>query len=82
LEVTVAGGIDELGSLRGIEVGAGQITYQRVPEPTGLTQQLLAAADIILPKVLPLRKVHVATREKLVSEQIWIQDFESLSVYT
>jgi transposase len=69
LEVTVAEGIDELGSLRGIEVGAGQITYQRVPEATGLTQQLLAAADIILPKVLPLRKVHVATRKKLVSER-------------
>jgi hypothetical protein len=29
----------------------------------------LAAADIILPKVLPLRKVHVATRKKLVSER-------------
>ena len=69
LEVTVAEGIDELGSLRGIEVGAGQIAYQRVPEATGLTRQLLTAADIILPKVLPLRKVHVATRKTLLAER-------------
>jgi transposase len=69
LEVTVAEGIDELGSLRGIEMGSGQLSYQRVPEPTGLTQQLLAAADIILPKVLPLRKVHVASRKTLLSER-------------
>src|SRR5271157_786198 len=69
LEVTVAEGIDELGSLRGIEMGAGQLAYQRVPEATGLSKQLLAAADIILPRVLPLRKVHVATRKKLVSER-------------
>jgi transposase len=69
LEVTVAEGIDELGSLRGIEIGAGPLAYQRVPEATGLNKQLLAAADIILPKVLPLRKVHVATRKKLKAER-------------
>ena len=69
LETTVAEGLDELGSLRGIEVGVGQASYQRVPEATGLSQQLLAAADIKLPKVLPLRKVHVATRKKLTSER-------------
>jgi hypothetical protein len=69
LEVTVAEGIDELGSLKGVEMGAGPLAYQRVPEATGLNKQLLAAADIVLPKVLPLRKVHVATRKKLVAER-------------
>jgi transposase len=69
LETTVAEGLDELGSLRGIEVGVGKATYQRVPEATGLSQQLLAAAEIKLPKVLPLRKVHVATRKKLIAER-------------
>jgi hypothetical protein len=69
LEVTVAEGIDELGSLRGIELTIGPATCQQVPEPTGLSKQLLAAADINLPAVLPLRKVHVATRKKLVSER-------------
>lgn len=41
LEVTVSEGIDELGSLRGIEMGLGQLAYQRLPEATGLNQQLL-----------------------------------------
>ncbi len=69
LEVTVAEGIDDLGSLRGVELAVGQATCQSVPEPTDLTKQLLDAADIRLPQVLPLRKVHVATRKKLVSER-------------
>ena len=69
LDTTVAEGIDDLGSLRGIELTIGQATCQQVPEPTGLTKQLLDAADIKLPEVLPARKVHVATRKKLVSER-------------
>jgi transposase len=69
LETTVAEGIDDLGSLRGIELTIGQATCQQVPEPTGLTKQLLDAANIKLPEVLPCRKVHVATRKKLVSER-------------
>ena len=66
----MAEGIDELGSLKGVEIRTGQLAYQRVPEATGLNKQLLAAAYIQLPKVLPLRKVHVATRKKLVDERI------------
>jgi transposase len=69
LDTTVAEGIDDLGSLRGIELTIGQATCQQVPEPTGLTKQLLDAADIKLPEVLPVRKVHVATRKKLVLER-------------
>ena len=69
LEVTVEEGIDELGSLRGTEITIGQGTCQNVPEPTGLSKQLLNAAHINLPPALPLRKVHVATRKKLVSER-------------
>jgi transposase len=70
LETTVAEGIDELGSLRGVELTIGQAACQKVPEPTGLTRQLLDAASIRLPQVLPLRKIHVATRKKLVSERV------------
>jgi hypothetical protein len=69
LDTTVAEGIDELGSLRGIELAIGQATCQQVPEPTGLTKQLLDAARIKLPEVLPARRVHVATRKKLVSQR-------------
>jgi transposase len=69
LDVTLEEGIDELGSLRGIEMTIRGATCQKVPEPTGLNKELLDAANIKLPSALPLRKVHVATRKKLVSER-------------
>jgi hypothetical protein len=69
LDVTVAEGIDELGSLRGIVLTIGETSCQKVPAPEGLSKQLLDTANIKLPEVLPLRKVHVATRKKLVSER-------------
>jgi len=69
LEVTVAEGIDELGSLRGTILTIGRSSYQKIPDPEGLSKQLLEAADVKLPQILPLRKVHVATRKKLVSER-------------
>jgi transposase len=69
LEVTVAEGIDELGSVRGTEITIGQAACQKVPEPRGLNKQLLDAANIKLPEILLLREMHVATRKKLVSER-------------
>jgi len=69
LEVTVADGIDELGSLRGIEITIGEASCQKVPETDGLNKQLLDAANIKLPDMLPLRRIHVATRKKLVSQR-------------
>lgn len=69
LDMTVAEGIDELGSLRGVEMTVGQASCQKVPDPTGSTRRLLEAARIKLPPVLPLRGVHVATRKKLVSQR-------------
>jgi len=67
LNTTVAEGIDDLGSLRGIELSIGQASYQKVPEPTGMTRQLLDAVNIKLPEILPLKNVHVATRKSLAS---------------
>jgi len=69
LDTTVAEGIDDLGALRGVELTIGQASCQKVPEPTGLTKQLLDAAGIKLPEVLPFKKVRVATRKKLVLER-------------
>jgi len=69
LEVTVVEGLDELGSLRGVEITMGQVTFEKMPDADGLSKQLLDAAHIRLPEVLPSRKVHVATRKKLVSER-------------
>ena len=70
VETTVSEGIDELGSLRAVEIEAGGARCQKVPKATGLSDQLLEAADIHLPEMLPLRSVHVATRKKLVSRRL------------
>ncbi|MBT9132540.1 MAG: hypothetical protein DDT33_01062 [Firmicutes bacterium] len=70
LETTVPEGIDELGSLRAVEIEAGGARCQKVPKATGSSDQLLEAADIHLPEMLPLRSVHVATRKKLVSRRL------------
>ena len=65
MDITVAEGIDELGSLRGVEITIGDVTCQKVPRPVGLSEKLLLAAGVRLPDVLPLRQIHVATRKKL-----------------
>lgn len=65
LDITVAEGIDELGSLRGVDITIGDVTCQKVPRPVGLSEKLLQAAGVRLPDVLPLRLIHVATRKKL-----------------
>jgi transposase len=69
LELTVAEGIDELGSLRGTVLSIGSTKCQKVPRPTGRNQQLLDAAQVELPEVLPLRQMEVATRKKLVERR-------------
>ena len=70
LDLTVSEALDELGSLRGVEITIGNTTCQLVPQPQGLSQELLTRAEITLPQFLPLRKVHVATRKKTVERII------------
>ena len=70
IEATVAEGIDELSSLRTVEITIANTVCQKVPTPTGLSKKLLDAAEVKLPSVLPLRRAHVATRKKLVDERI------------
>ena len=65
LDLTVSEALDELGSVRGIELAIANVKCQKVPQPTGLNQELLAAAQVKLPDTLPLRKTQVATRKKL-----------------
>jgi hypothetical protein len=69
LDITVAEGIDELGSLRGVEINIGDVTCQKVPRPVDLSEKLLQAADVHLPDILPLKQVHVATRKKLTDRR-------------
>ncbi|MEK9149575.1 MAG: IS1634 family transposase [Candidatus Desantisbacteria bacterium] len=71
LDNTVAEGIDELGSIRGVEISFpnADLVCQKVLTPTGLSEKLLQEAHIRLPDVLPLRKIHVATRKKLYQQR-------------
>jgi transposase len=69
IEVKIGEGLDELASLRAVEMQIENVVCQKIPEPTGLSEKLLNAAGIKLPSVLPIRKLHVATRKKLVSER-------------
>ena len=67
IDLTVSEALDELGSVRGIELAIANVTCQKVPQPTGINQELLAAAQVKLPDTLPLRKIHAATRKKLAA---------------
>jgi len=44
LDLTVSEALDELGSLRGVELTLGPATCQQVPQPTGICRQLLTNA--------------------------------------
>lgn len=69
LNIKVVEGIDELGSLRAIEMTIGDVVCQKIPQPSGLSEKLLEAAHVRLPHLIPARKVTVATRKKLQTER-------------
>jgi len=69
LNIKVAEGIDELGSLRAIEMTIGNVVCQKIPQPSGLSEKLLEAAHVRLPQVIPSKNVTVATRKKLQTER-------------
>ena len=70
LDVTVEEGLKELDALCSTEVSIpGGGCFQRIPEPRTLSQQLLAAADVQLPSVLPSKGISVATKKKLPSRR-------------
>ena len=69
LDLTVAEGIDELGSLCGMIVNTKQATIQRIPHPNDRCQKLLEAANVRVPNALPAREVNVSTRASLTSRR-------------
>jgi hypothetical protein len=70
LDVTVAEGIAALSTLCTSEVSLGdRIRFQRIAEPCAAVGQLLAAADVRLPAVLPHRGVCVTTKRKLAERR-------------
>jgi len=66
LDRTVPEGLAALTTLCTSEVSlSDRLRFQRIPEPCPLVQQLLAAAEVHLPAVLPHRNVRVTTKRKL-----------------
>jgi len=70
LDVTVAEGMAELGSLCMTEVTIkGQTTINQVPVPRRSIKRLLQAAQVKLPRVLPCNGIKVYTKKKLPEER-------------
>ncbi len=69
LDLTVKEGIDELAAIHIEEIRFGNATCQNIPTPNDLGSQLLDAAKVQLPHVLPMRQARVHTKKSLVSER-------------
>lgn len=70
LDVTVAEGLKELDAFCVTEIVLANGTrYHRLPQPRPLSQQLLEAARVKLPPVLPSKGVQVVTKKKLTSRR-------------
>jgi hypothetical protein len=70
LDLTVAEGLKELEALCVTDIVlASGARYHRLPQPRPLSQQLLEAAKVKLPPVLPSKGVQVVTKKKLTSRR-------------
>ena len=72
LNLKVEEGIKNLTTLCAVEVKINKETYNQIPTPNRLLQQLFKEAKVVLPKVLPKSKLEgeqVATKKKLPSER-------------
>jgi hypothetical protein len=57
IEVSFDEGMNELSSIRTVEMTIANTTYRKVPTPTGLCKELLDAADVRLPLM-----IHIISR--------------------
>jgi hypothetical protein len=55
IDISLHEGMNELGSIRTVEMTISNTTYLKVPAPTGLCKELLDAADVKLPLMIPLK---------------------------
>ena len=69
LNITVEEGIHELSSINSIEVRAGAVRYNQVPEPREIGSKLLSALSVKLPKAIPHSDIKITTRKKLEVER-------------
>ena len=69
--LTVQEGLDELASVCAMEVNVGgTASANKIPQPRPSVQQLLDAASVRLPDVLPCKGIKVASRKKLQENRL------------
>jgi Transposase DDE domain len=70
LDLTVQEGISELSQICAIEMHInGEPQCNKIPEPRESIANLLRAANVKLPEVLPSKGIRVATRKKLIENR-------------
>lgn len=70
IEVTVKEGIDQLDTLCAMKLLIkGEVRCNQIPKPRAFLQQLLNAAQVTLPEVLPSKGIQVTTKKKLSSRR-------------
>jgi len=70
LDVTVEEGIDQLDTLCATQLLIkGEARCNQIPQPRESLKQLLKAAQVTLPEVLPSKGVTVTTKKKLTSRR-------------
>ncbi len=70
IDITVGEGVRELTMLCATEIHVkGKPGCMKIPEPRSSIRDLLTAANIRLPEVLPIRGGSVATKKKLTDSR-------------
>jgi hypothetical protein len=71
LDLTVQEGLDQLTTLCATQILVkDEVRCNQIPIPRDLSQKLLKAADIHLPKAIPHLRAHVVTRKKLTERRV------------
>ena len=71
VNLTVAEGIDELTTLCATEMRInGKPRCNKIPQPRPSVEQLLEAAAVQLPEVIPCKGIHVASRKTLPENRL------------
>jgi transposase len=71
MDLTVEEGLDQLTTLCATQIFVkGEARCNQIPTPRDLSQKLLKAADIHLPKALPCLGARVVTRKKLTERRV------------
>ena len=65
LDIGVKEGLNELSSISMMTVKLRDTVVNKVPEPSKLGQQLLEAADVVIPEYLPIFESNIYTKKKL-----------------